>query len=94
MTTTIRHWLPILTFCPVNDLPDLVYITVEFRDTFVELYEARKKIRKAVNGKKMFMEDIAKLVADKYPQSCRVQVRLAFDRHVVTILQGDSDVRS
>ena len=83
-STVIRHWLPIITFCPVNGLPDMIYISVEF-DTFVELYAARKKIRQATMWKKMFMEDLAEVIRKLYPESCQISVRLAFNRHVVNI---------
>ena len=33
MFIVVRHWLPIITFCPVNHLPDLVYVSVEFKVT-------------------------------------------------------------
>lgn len=83
-STVVRHWLPIITFCPVNGMPDVIYISVEF-DTFVELYQARKKIRKATMWKKMFMEDIGEAVRKLFPESLTITVRLAFDRHVVKI---------
>lgn len=88
--TQVRHWLPILTFCPVNHLPDLIYIEVEFEDdvTFEspvrELYEIRRKIRKIASFKKMFMEDIAKQVYSAFQDCTAVTVTLAFGRHVVT----------
>lgn len=85
---TIRHWLPIITFCPVNNLPDLLYVTVEFElygDDFVELYAVRKRIRKELSGRTIFMEQAAQLIAAAFPQSCSVTVRLACSRHVVSI---------
>lgn len=82
---THRHWLPIITFCPVNNLPDLIYVTVVFQNKFVELYKLRKNIRRAVSMRKMFMEDIADLISDMYPSAIKVEVRLAFNRHVVTV---------
>lgn len=83
-TTTIRHWLPLVTFCPVNNLPDLIYVSIEF-DYFVELYAVRKQIRRMFMWKKMFMEDVAKIVVEQFPDALRVEVRLAFDRHAVTM---------
>lgn len=85
MAVIIRHWLPILTFCPVNNLPDLIYVSVLFEGKFVELYEARRKIRKLVSGRRMFMEDIASKIAHNFPDATEVTVRLAFNRHVVTV---------
>lgn len=91
MAVTIRHWLPILTFCPVNNLPDLIYVSLTFKNgKFVELYEARKKIRKLVSGRRMFMEDIASKLAYNFPDADEVTVRLAFDRHVVTLKGKDN----
>lgn len=81
---TIRHWLPIITVCPVNNLPDLIYVSVEF-DSFVELYKARKMIRKCASWKRMYMEDIAEAVSELFPQAVSVTVRLAFNRHVVRL---------
>ena len=80
---TIRHWFPVVTFCPVNNLPDLIYISVCFRaDKFVELYAIRRAFRK-YNFKRMFMEDIAKNVLKEFYDCKYVEVRLAFNRHIV-----------
>lgn len=80
-----RHWLPIVTFCPVNSLPDLIYITVEVEDDkILDLYQVRKVVRKAVSFKKMYMEDVAKRILEEYPDAV-VTVRLAFSRHVVQV---------
>lgn len=88
-TSHFRHWLPILTFCPVNNLPDLIYITVAFYEKeampVLDLYKVRKAIRKAVSGKKMFMEDVAKLIQGMYPNAAKITVALAFNRHVVEL---------
>lgn len=81
-----RHWLPIITICPVNNLPDLIYISVEFiNKDFKELYQVRKKVRKLASWKRMFMEDICKKVFDAYPDAYRVTVALAFNRHHISI---------
>ena len=80
----VRHWLPILTFCPVNNLPDLIYVTVKF-ETFCELYAVRKKVRKLLSCKSIFMEDAAKLILDAFPDAAEVTVALAFNRHIVVI---------
>lgn len=82
---TIRHWLPILTFCPINGFPDLIYISAEF-DSFVELYFTRKIFRQAIRfNRKLYMEDVAKRVLDALPHAKTVEVRLAFNRHIVRI---------
>lgn len=91
--TQIRHWLPIITFCPVNHLPDFIYITVEFEDdvtfedTVHELYQIRKKIRKIASWRKCFMEEIAKQVFHAFTGCSSVTVSLAFNRHVVTLYE-------
>ena len=82
--TRIRHWLPILTFCPVNNLPDLVYFEVEFESeqgTVHELYEIRKLVRKLTSMRKNYMEDLALRVLLNIPDVKAVTVRLAFNRH-------------
>lgn len=82
---TIRHWFPILTFCPVNKLPDLLYVSLTVEDVFVELYAARKRIRKLLSGKLIFMEDAAELVLKEFSEASSVTVALAFNRHIVTM---------
>lgn len=88
--TQIRHWLPIITFCPVNHLPDLIYVEVEFNDETLdampvhELYGIRKRIRKVASFKKKFMEDIAADLFKEFQTCTSVTVTLAFGRHVVT----------
>lgn len=83
--TLITHWLPIVTFCPVNKLPDLIYITITVEDQFLELYQARKRIRKVAAWRLRFMEDIAGLVHIEFPEAQEVKVSLLFNRHVVTL---------
>ncbi len=85
MKLIITHWLPILTFCPVNKLPDLIYVELEFH-RFAELYAVRKKVRKLLQGKTIFMEDAAKLVLEAFPVE-RVTVRLMFNKHIVMMEQ-------
>jgi len=81
MKTIITTWFPILTFCPVNNLPDFIFVEVEFTE-FAELYGVRKKLRKLISCKNMYMEDVAQLVADNF--ACdKVTVRLMFNKHVV-----------
>lgn len=81
----VRHWLPIITFCPVNHLPDLIYVTVEFEgtDEVHELYAIRKRIRKVAAWKKKFMEDIAEDLFREFRGCSAVTVKLAFGRHEV-----------
>ncbi len=82
----ITHWFPIVTFCPVNGLPDLIYIVLEFQDgKFHELYQIRKKIRRLVQWRKMFMEDVCALVASEFPEALTIQTALLFGKHVVSI---------
>lgn len=81
---SIRHWLPIVTFCPVNHLPDLIYVTVEYDDMDLhELYAIRKRIRKVASWKKKFMEDIAEDLFREFRGCTAVTVRLAFNRHEI-----------
>ena len=83
-TNRIGHWLPIITFCPVNNLPDFVYIYVTFENEFQELYSVRKNIRKLIQFKKLFMEDIAQKIIEIYPTCTEVSVVLLTGRHVTT----------
>lgn len=84
--TIIRHWLPIVTFCPVNGLPDLLFVSVLFDDDqFHELYAIRRRVRELVSWKKVFMEDVAETVFREYQDASEIHVRLLFSRHVVII---------
>lgn len=92
MRICIRHWLPILTWCPVNNLPDLIYVTIHLEvdgpGNMLELYGVRREVRKLVSGQKMFMEDIALLVREYYLDKgvrTGVEVRLFLNRHVVYV---------
>ena len=84
---TVSHWLPIITFCPVNGFPDVIYVYVTF-DSFTELYAVRKKIRKLVSFKKMFMEEVAQTLLREIDGAFSVEVRLLTGRHVVKINQN------
>lgn len=84
---TVSHWLPIITFCPVNGFPDVIYVYVTFNN-FVELYAVRKKIRELVSFKKMFMEEVAQTLLREIDGAFSVEVRLLTGRHVVKINQN------
>lgn len=85
-TVCVRHWLPIITFCPVNSLPDFIYVSITFEgNTFVELYGIRRKIRKSIQWKKIFMEDAAAILLSEIHGSSTVEVALMFGRHIVRL---------
>lgn len=90
-TVRISHWLPIVTLCPVNKLPDLIYVYLTFNAAdFHELYAVRKQVRKLVTAKRLrFMEDIAQQLREEFPDAVSVEVRLLTGRHVVTLKQLD-----
>lgn len=81
---TVSHWLPLVTFCPVNGLPDVIYVYVTF-ETFEELYAVRKQLRKLVSFKKMFMEEVAETLLNKIEGAVEVEVKLLTGRHVVKL---------
>lgn len=85
---TIRHWFPIITACPVNHLPDFVYASVTFEgDDLHELYAVRRRMRKVLSWRKVFMETLAADLANEFPDATKVSITLAFNRHVVTIVR-------
>jgi len=83
--TIIRHWFPIMTFCPVNKLPDLIYVSVRYEGIFAELYSVRRLVRAITSGKCKYMETLAAEVLDALPSAKSVTIRLAFNRHEVTV---------
>lgn len=91
----ISHWLPIVTFCPVNGGMDWLYITLTYSlktgqeqvKYFPELYQIRRDLRKVVQGREMFMEDVAELVLDCFAAASAVEVALMFGRHVVKLVR-------
>lgn len=84
-SVVIKHWLPIITFCPVNNLPDPLYVSIQFDDQFVELYAVRARIRELLSLKCMYMEEAAKAIAEEYPNATRITVQLWFNRHTVQL---------
>ena len=86
LAVSISHWLPIVTFCPVNKLPDVIYITV-YLDSFAELYEVRRRIRRFAMWKIVFMEELAEgLFCELYDLDVNsVEVKLFTGRHIVRI---------
>lgn len=88
---TVRHWLPIMTWCPVSNMPDLVYASVTWFDNKDhELYAVRRRIRKLLAGRKCFMEELAVDLAKEFPDAHQVTVSLAFNRHYVAVFNNVS----
>jgi hypothetical protein len=81
---TIGHWLPIVTFCPVNGLPDLIYVYVRF-EVFKELYSVRKRIYQLLYWRTMYMEEIGETLLNEFQDASSVKVKLLTGRHIVTI---------
>ena len=83
---TFRHWFPRITICPVNNLPDLIYASVQFQAGFRDLYEVRKIIARYIpHFKRGYMEDFASSLFEAFPSAVAVEVRLAFNRHIIRI---------
>lgn len=80
--TKVTHWFPIVTFCPVNNLPDFIYIRCTF-ESFEELYAVRKKIRKLIQWRRMFMETVCEEIQKEFPHAISVEVTLLFNKHMV-----------
>jgi hypothetical protein len=80
--TIITHWFPIVTFCPVNNLPDFIFVKCTF-DKFEELYEVRRRIRRAVQWKKMYMEEVCERIQQEFQQATTIEVSLMFGKHTV-----------
>lgn len=93
LRTTYTHWLPIVTYCPVNRFPDLIFVEVTFRtkdaSDLRDLYEVRRVIRKLLAWRTMYMEECAERVLVQYPDAASVKVRLAFNKHMVTAYKKD-----
>lgn len=92
LSTSIRHWLPIVTRCPVNGLPDVLWARVDI-DGFEELYALRRALFSGFFMRKMFMEDVAQEIWARAAVLCggrvrMVRVDLGFQRHVVTVSGG------
>lgn len=93
---TFGHWLPIVTFCPVNGLPDFlrVRVTVLNQRETLELYAFRKELFKGLSGQKVYMESIAVQVLERallyvrLETKVRVDVELIGGRHLISIEQA------
>jgi len=84
-TTTITHWVPFVTVCPVTRLPELIYIKVTFGH-FAELFEVRRRLKECVRSNRLsYMEDIAERVMNAFEDAIKVEVNLAFNRHKVVV---------
>lgn len=94
LTVWFTHWIPILTICPFNKLPDLIYIRVMYDDgKFRNLYNIRKSFRKYWFCMQ-YMEDIAERVYFEHPMARQVEVRLLFSKHVITLTRPKLPHRS
>lgn len=86
--TKITHWLPIITFCPLSIFPDFIFVTLLFENEFVELYGARKRIRKAIQFKRDFMENLLENLKKEFPNAKEISIRLAFNKHETKFIKG------
>lgn len=84
LRVSISHWFPIISFCPINKLPDLLYATITFEGSeFKELYEVRNRIKKIASWKLKFMEDIAIDLHNEFPDAIEVKLKLITGRHTI-----------
>ena len=82
----LSHWLPIITICPVTKLPDLLYISLTFKEEFVELYQFRKQL-KIFNFTETYMELVANDLERMFPNAVEIEVKLLTGRHIVRLVK-------
>lgn len=95
-TVIVRHWWPIVTFCPFNGMPDFLWVSVQMltvspdyystaREEVIDLRIIRRKVRAAIGWKKISMEDACRKAAQALPGMFvqMVVVRMLASRHVV-----------
>lgn len=89
--SAFRHWFPILTICPVNGMPDFIYVSIEWEapteTAFLDLYLVRKLVRRTLSMRRISMEAASRLVLVAFYQQFRsvpsaITVSLMFNRHV------------
>ena len=61
-SNTYRHWLPLVTRCPLSPLPDLGYVEVR-SESPIEIHALRRTIF-ANAWRVTFMEDLTERIAD------------------------------
>lgn len=88
LVTRITTWLPIITFCPLSIFPDFIFVELTFENEFSELYATRKRIRKAIQFKRAFMEDLLKELEKEFPNAKEISIRLMFNKHWTSIKKG------
>lgn len=99
MHIIISHWVPLVTRCPINGMPDFLYAEIHYElgetPDFPELYSVRKVIRNSVIfGERIYMEELTKRLATILFESDlrihKVVVRMPFNRHRVEIERDPS----
>jgi hypothetical protein len=84
-SNTYRHWLPLVTRCPLSPLPDLGYVEVS-SPAPIEIHALRRAIFENA-WTVTFMEDLTERIADAAAELAGVPVRatyrLAFGRTVI-----------
>jgi NADPH-dependent 7-cyano-7-deazaguanine reductase QueF len=63
MVCTYKHWVPLVTICPVNHLPDFGFITIQSKK-MIEIYALRHIIH-SFAFRTMYMEDIVIGIRDE-----------------------------
>lgn len=64
MRIVISHYLPVVTRCPVNRLPDVLYLEAEF-DGQAEVYEVRRLLTRGFFLRLMWMEQVVETAAQR-----------------------------
>ena len=89
---TLSHFMPVMIICPVNNLPDLFYLYVEFNNS-VEIYKARKELFSKLSFKRCFMEDIVKKVKSRLDDNNynykSIELRLITNRVSIKYIKGE-----
>ena len=84
-SNTYRHWLPLVTRCPLSPLPDLGYVEVS-SPAPIEIHALRRAIFENA-WTVTFMEDLTERIADAAAELAgapvRATYRMAFGRTVI-----------
>lgn len=79
--TTVSHWLPFIVFHPTKRIPSLIYIEITFVDEFAELSTVIKRLRKLINFRRAYLQDLVEDILSTFSRVKRITISTPLHRN-------------
>lgn len=79
--TAVSHWLPFIIFHPTKRIPQIIYVEITFEGEFAELSTVIKRLRKLINFRKVYLQDLVDDILSTFSRVKKVSISVPLHRN-------------